>query len=343
MNSEITKIQRYLDGQMLADEKLAFDSELGLDPFLADAVDGFRSDPHALHDLPVFRSSVQLWEAVVGLGSVLLVFLFVSQLSDIGSIRKAEIKTPPAASIMVVENLQPEEVKPTNGSEEIRKEISSQEVKTNEEPLASSNSESALVYLQPETIAIRETKKIKKPITTPKIHRISEGTYILDLKVAKPIEKPSDKWRFQYGKQNLPAQFENEESFHFNTLVASRYSKVENSTYSDSLTHALDAFKKEDYKTTLMQLEKIKEGHPDDLNVLFYSGLSNYHLGEFEEAISCFSQTANASNAVFAPESEWYLALSLWKSGHRSEAQTLFMEISAEGGFYAERAEMVGK
>ena len=319
---------------MEATEKSAFDRELFLDPFLAEAVEGYRSDPQALFDLPVYKVNSHVWWALAGMGTVLFVFLFLSQWVDNIPARKLPITPQHISAPSIVEKPQPMIFESIQSSKRVPK------IKALKQESSHEMSSLKKDFVLLEYVPVLEISGIENETVLPEIHLPSSGTYILGLKVAKPLSKPSNKWRFEYGKssQNVPAQFENEESFYFNKQIISRYSKIENPTYEDSLRLALAAFKKNDFKACLAALKKIEASDPIDLNVLFYSGLSHFHLGEYSKAIDCFSSVSTTVNAIFAPEAKWYLAQSLWKSGQKADAQKLFSEIISEGGFYAKRA-----
>jgi len=108
--------------------------------------------------------------------------------------------------------------------------------------------------------------------------------------------------------------------------------------YKDFLIEGLTKFSKNDYKGALGHLLTIQQQYPDDVNASFYSGLCYYNLGKTRQAITMFDKTIGNSISTFKEESEWYKSLSLLADGKKSDAKELMKKIESEGAFYAKAA-----
>ncbi len=110
------------------------------------------------------------------------------------------------------------------------------------------------------------------------------------------------------------------------------------SEYVPYFTEALRKFKRNDHKGCLEDLRFLLAQYPKDVNALFYAGLCSYNLGMYSRAREFLGRSALHPIDTFDEESEWYLALTLDRSGEHEEAVEAYNKIIAERGFYAERA-----
>ena len=108
--------------------------------------------------------------------------------------------------------------------------------------------------------------------------------------------------------------------------------------YLEFMDEALGHFVRNDHRRTLEELRFLLDQYPDDVNALFYSGLSNFHAGRYRAARTQLKRAATHDVDVFREEAEWYHALTIERSGDVSAAQKEYERIAEQGGFYAERA-----
>ncbi len=108
--------------------------------------------------------------------------------------------------------------------------------------------------------------------------------------------------------------------------------------YLDHFDVALAAFARNDHKRALTELRTVLAQYPDDINALFYAGLSCYNLGLYKKAERYFARAAIHPVGTFDQEALWYQALSTERSQGTLAARPVFMTIAAGGGFYAEQA-----
>lgn len=108
--------------------------------------------------------------------------------------------------------------------------------------------------------------------------------------------------------------------------------------YMDHLDGAMAAFARNDHKAALTDLRIVLSQYPDDVNALFYAGLSCYNLGLFRKAQRYFERTADHAITTFDQEARWYLALSTERVDGRATAAPLYEAIAKGRGFYAQQA-----
>lgn len=105
-----------------------------------------------------------------------------------------------------------------------------------------------------------------------------------------------------------------------------------------AISDAMLYFSKKEYSRCLNILKMISEINPNDLNCRFYSGMCYYYKKDYKSAIYCFNDCISSSNNSFLNEAQYYKGVSLYESGNKEMAKGLFKQISAEGGFYSQKA-----
>ncbi|MBK6774753.1 MAG: hypothetical protein IPG74_02505 [Flavobacteriales bacterium] len=108
--------------------------------------------------------------------------------------------------------------------------------------------------------------------------------------------------------------------------------------YLDQFDVALAAFSRNDHKRALTELRTVLAQYPDDINALFYAGLSCYNLGLYKKAERYFARASIHPVGTFDQEARWYQALSTERSEGAPAARPLFLAIAGGGGFYAAQA-----
>jgi tetratricopeptide (TPR) repeat protein len=94
-------------------------------------------------------------------------------------------------------------------------------------------------------------------------------------------------------------------------------------SYLTFIDQSISAFDKSSYRLSEEKFSVILGQYPDDVNALFYGGLSSYQLGNYDQAIVWFNEILQQSISTFHEEAEFYLAMS-----HKA----------SKGGFYAQKA-----
>jgi TolA-binding protein len=108
--------------------------------------------------------------------------------------------------------------------------------------------------------------------------------------------------------------------------------------YYDFLKETLKLFQKEEYVLASQNFESILSSYNDDINALFYGGLSYYYAKKYDKAISFFEKALNNRFSNFIEETQWNLLLSYLANKNIESARLLRSEIVSKNGFYAKRA-----
>lgn len=112
--------------------------------------------------------------------------------------------------------------------------------------------------------------------------------------------------------------------------------------YEDLLFKAFKYMEKERYREVDLILFAIIKVYPKDQNAWFYSGISSYRQGKFNEAQSCFQFIIDDELAhVFSQEAHWYKTLCLLKQGENLAAKKELKSIVDANGFYKAHAKDV--
>jgi len=166
--------------------------------------------------------------------------------------------------------------------------------------------------------------------------------YLADnsLKVANYSGKrePKDELELEDARSmGTSARFANKKVAEAEMQTNSVYMFEEEYFYNDFLDKALFKFKKEKYSEAIRIFDVIIKQYPDDINAIFYNGLSFYKLKKYNKAINYFDLVINDNINIFDQEAEWSKALCLLET-NRSEGEKLLQKIVDEAGFYSQKA-----
>lgn len=338
MRSETLEIEQYLNGTMPLPEREAFEVKLSHDPFLADAVAGFETDPAALYDLPVYQFHFQWWWAGIGLATVLMVLMAFPQkeisrkpanvLSQSQTMRAAPGNAIPVQKpIKRLPNLKAEptpstpyqlQAKPAERVEARSEAVFAEKIN----PLAAA-------------LALSERK--------PQLKYNANLVYILDYKTVDYPDKQEGEASFDLAHLTnyTPARWAGR--LERNTFAPAITKKPKRDSYAMQIEPGIRALKRKDYKTALNIFTALNVQNPQDVNALFYSGLCRFEMDQFKRASRIFTEVEKNANPAFAPEAKWYRASCLYRLGRKNEADRLLEEIIRDKGHYAVRAAMLQK
>ena len=330
MDKEAIEIGRYINGKMNEVERVDFKVAMVEDPFLAEAVAGFQKDPDALCDLPVTSSvKIQWLWSLAGVLAVVFVFLLIPQkVIDVPVITQEKYEGFEELELVVYED-----------AESVGESLTDEHFSRDTElvPEFSMNEES--VELKVDRVYPKPAK-VHVESEVPKLKVMEKIIYVLDLKVVD--NSPEEEVKPFYELSNLtdftPANFSTTIAYKRSKQYEGIFPEPKAETYMDKLESGLRYYKAEDYVKALSVFSKLLIENNQDPNAQFYSALSHYHLGYYRIASAGFGRMEKLATLSFAPESEWYKALSLRKQGRDKEAHELLLEIAEGGGHYAERA-----
>ena len=156
--------------------------------------------------------------------------------------------------------------------------------------------------------------------------------YLHDLKLVDPKELYAHAAMLAISEQGVDASFSDKDAMN----AAHRNQRI--MPYTPYMETAMYKFAHNDHKGCLQDLQRALDQYPNDVNVLFYSGLCCYNLGSYQRAKRLLSAAATHSITVFDEEADWYLALTLDHTGDAEEAKAAMIRIAEQNGFYSERA-----
>jgi len=109
-------------------------------------------------------------------------------------------------------------------------------------------------------------------------------------------------------------------------------------SYLTFLDQSISAFDKGSYRLSEEKFSVILGQYPDDVNALFYGGLSSFQIGNYNQAILWFQMVLNQPIKTFYEEAEFYLGMSHKAAKDYNAANEIFRRIKSKGGFYAQKA-----
>lgn len=344
-SSSFDKIETYVSGGMTSSEKNTFEKEMENDSFLKDAVQGFSSTPNSVHyfnsNLKKKSNSKYYIIGITLISALLLtgVFFKLNELQP-DPVQIVEQVLPESSKEIEILPLEIESLHVISEQEEITSVILAQ--KNENRPLETKQPNTELekdFTLEIVELSISEDEEDEDEIiqTVVKVKTNYPFTYYYDLAVVdyrryENREKSIRKTTYIY--TGVGANFENESAQNQSEFTE----KVVDVTYMDYLEESMWYFSKAKYKNALKRFDIIAGQYNNDLNALFYGGLSNYNLGRFKFALHNFESITSLAETPFYEEALWYKAKTKLKLGQTKSALSDLELIISEGGFYAKQA-----
>jgi tetratricopeptide (TPR) repeat protein len=111
---------------------------------------------------------------------------------------------------------------------------------------------------------------------------------------------------------------------------------------NDNMVEALRYFGKNDYKAADVLFDKIIASDPQNMAVIFYSGISNIEVKNYPKAIQMFEKIINDGNNLYTENAEWYLGLTHLAAGEVEKSEELFIRVaSTPNHYYAKDAKSI--
>ncbi|MBS1546231.1 MAG: hypothetical protein JST38_14030 [Bacteroidetes bacterium] len=118
---------------------------------------------------------------------------------------------------------------------------------------------------------------------------------------------------------------------------------VGNRRYLDFMDGVTAALARGDNRTALDGLYRVLDQYPGDVNAQFYAGLACYRSGLYLRARHWFNAASANTVDSFAEEGRWYAALCTVQLEGLEAALPALDRIAAQGGFYAQQADVLLK
>jgi tetratricopeptide (TPR) repeat protein len=100
------------------------------------------------------------------------------------------------------------------------------------------------------------------------------------------------------------------------------------------MAEALRYFSKNDFATAEGLFEKILTTDQNNFAVVYYSGISNIEMKNYQKAIILFESIINDKDNLYVENAEWYLGLTHLAAGQIDEADAIFVKIASTPGHY---------
>lgn len=101
-----------------------------------------------------------------------------------------------------------------------------------------------------------------------------------------------------------------------------------------NMVEALISFSKKDYASADMLFEKILAAEPANYAVMYYSGITNIELKNYDDAIRKFVGVIDDGQNLYVENAQWYLGLAYLIDGQKSKALDQFGIIAAKSDHY---------
>lgn len=311
----------------------------------ASAVNGFAAMPFSFDDLKSIHHKIDVKTNASHARSITFThvsIVIISLVSIFGFYKWVDLFSKDKINPILVENVQIIEPAASKAGSQILV------VKNNEHSIKKATKKTMhqkRIIFQNENIPIKEIESIpvnyiettfKKDEDALKTNYNSDVIYIYDLKVAD-----YNKLYFNhvpqtaFSKGYTPPSKENEKSSNNWVEKEGPHSIAANRV----LKQGLECFNKGKYTKAISSFQLLLENNPDDINALFYGGLSLSQMGKNNSAINYLEHVLKSSNNVFYQEAKWNLALLKLKTSEQETAKQLLIEIVNEKGFYSQKAQ----
>ncbi|QQR85265.1 MAG: hypothetical protein IPJ76_11635 [Flavobacteriales bacterium] len=339
-------LEHYAKGQVLGADAHRVEVHLERCSLCREAIDGLKGSSQPLPDLKnpyAQKGSIWLKGSLVIAGCALLLFvtwLLNSTDDELLAVSRPEVSSTPTGHVEVETSLVgPEELPtvqeisravPIAMAEQIGHEAvqAKPPIKTEEVVVARDT-----VFVQRvEVLDIAADRLDDPPREVLERRRDSRQLVFLhDLKLVHPDELYGD---------DPPAISDLGVSARYADKAAQDAAEPETSPvqYLDHFDGAMAAFARNDHKAALTDLRIVLAQYPNDVNALFYAGLSCYNLGLFRKAQRYFERAAEHEVTTFDEEARWYYALCVERTEGREAARQHFGNVVMGKGFYAAQA-----
>jgi tetratricopeptide (TPR) repeat protein len=332
-------ISRYLKGDMNKEEVLLFEKIIDADPFLKDAIDGYKTTGSLPEDLRILdfkkRSEKQnnkIRRNIISIAAIIT--FFIISLSLLHFYLNPKPKTNHNISIHQFHNLNGRNYSLNNNIDSL---------KENNVP-KTYLSENLTLPAQDIDIEMIKPMNVKHELSIEnKTSQCSDlsyyyssnhlYTYINDFKVVD--------YRFENrsNQKNYTIPTNRFEEFSNKTnLNAENLRNKTSSNYITFLNQALLKYQNKDFYEAIADFEIILNQYPDDINALFYMGMSYFELNMNNEALAMIKRVSDNEINTFKEEADWYTSLIYREEKQYAQAESLLNEIVNNNGYYGAQA-----
>jgi tetratricopeptide (TPR) repeat protein len=113
-----------------------------------------------------------------------------------------------------------------------------------------------------------------------------------------------------------------------------------NNNEKDNLPSAIEIYKTGNYQKAAIMFANALQNDPSAVSPVFYLGLSQLALKNYNQAINLFEKVTNDAGD-YGKEARWYMGLSYLKLANKDKAAECFEYLTRSDGFYRERSEAI--
>lgn len=343
-----SKIEKYVLGKMEPAQKNAFEKQALKNPLLQEAIDGYESNHEGLNYFKThlkfkYKKNQLLNYILFSLLGLLLVggVLIWKYNSNIN--HQTIAKTKQSNNQNTNKNKEVE-VLPfeldTLSKIESKQQIKHQDIiitqnqKEKFNQIQSSNQNNQKIHLldvdEPEEQEVVETIERQKVKAYPFV-------YFYDIAVVdytKYENRTQIMQKTTYVFSGTEASYENVEDKQMSELIQQKIDVP----YMKYLEEAIYYFSNSKYKNALKRFQVINQQYDNDLNALFYGGLSNYNLGRFHIALKDFTKIINLNQNPFYEDALWYRAKTYMQLNQKSNAKSDLENLALISNYYQKQA-----
>lgn len=344
------QLQAYVEGRSTPSEQHAIEVQLENDPFLRDALEGLQ-EPGAFAEfdqlvppsIPTQRTG-SLWVVAATIAVITGSVVAFSVTQEVSSGKNSTVAVVPSQGepkndvepqlIAELEPLPPAEIAASVQLAEtlqIGHQMNDLHAKAMEHVV-----DTREPIILDSMVAVDPVLKLDRVPDKPEPVRAKKASlqliYLHDLKLVDPKELYTRMAMLDVSEQGVDASFSDADAKN----AAKQNQRM--MPYTPYMDAAMGKFVRNDHKGCLLDLQRVIDQYPDDVNALFYSGLCCYNLGLYQRAKRFLSRAATHTINVFDEEADWYHALTLKHTGEGEAARSSFLRIAEQNGFYADRA-----
>jgi len=109
-----------------------------------------------------------------------------------------------------------------------------------------------------------------------------------------------------------------------------------------NMVEALRYFTKNDFQTAEGLFDEVLAKDPQNIAVMYYSGISNIEIKNYPKAVQMFESIINDNDNLYKENAEWYLGLTHLAAGQIDQANSIFRKIAlAPGHYYSNDAKSI--
>lgn len=159
--------------------------------------------------------------------------------------------------------------------------------------------------------------------------------HVLNYKLADYTALRQNAWqKFSLDEVGLPAKFNNEEE-RKRYLIQNPDQSI---PYVEYISQCIKAYDENKFALAIDRFAEVLKQYPDDVNALFYTGMSHYMSGNYTTALDLFSKVEKNFINTFNEEALFYHGKSLKKLDRYEDAISYFAKVVKWNGFYKEQA-----